>query len=93
VEFDWDDGNIGKSLYRHGVHDHEIEEALLDSHGVRIAARAVDGERRHGWLGRAVSSGRYLRIIYTEREHAGRRFVRPISAVLMNRTERARYSR
>ena len=93
MEFDWDEGNSGKSLARHGISDAEIEEALQDPHGMRIGARRVDGEGRHGWLGRSSQSGRYLRIVYTERSRTGRRVVRPISAVLMDRTERARYSR
>jgi uncharacterized DUF497 family protein len=93
VEFDWDDGNTEKSLARHGIRDEEIEEALQDRSGIAVGAHDVDGERRYGWLGRSSSSGRYLRIVYTERSRTGRRVVRPISAVLMDRSERARYSR
>lgn len=26
MKFDWDKGNINKNLFRHGVHDWEIED-------------------------------------------------------------------
>jgi len=39
------------------------------------------------------SSGRYLRIVYTERSLAGRPAIRPVSARDMTASERARYVR
>jgi uncharacterized DUF497 family protein len=92
VEFDWDEGNEGKNL-RHGVHDWEIEEALLDLDLVRVNRRVVEGEERFAVLGRAEGSGRYLKIIYTVRVRGRTRLVRPISAVDMDASERASYRR
>src|SRR5262249_28733771 len=57
--FQWDTGNIDRNI-RYGVHDWEIEEALLDPRGRRINSTIVNGEERHIWLGRATSSGKYL---------------------------------
>ena len=93
MEFDWDDGNESKSLYRHGIHDEEIEEALQDRFAIRIPAKQTRGERREAILGFASSSGRYLKIVYTRRTIAGIEMIRPIRAILMSRSQRARYRR
>jgi uncharacterized DUF497 family protein len=92
VEFDWDEGNEGKNR-KHGVTDAEIEEALGDHGIVRVNRRVVHGEARFAVLGRAETSGRYLKIIYTVRVRGRLRLIRPISAVDMDPAERARYSR
>jgi hypothetical protein len=62
--FQWDAGNIDKNM-RHGVHDWEIEEALLDPRGRRIGSTIVNSEERYIWLGRAMSWGKYVRVVYT----------------------------
>jgi uncharacterized DUF497 family protein len=91
--FQWDAGNIDKNL-RHGVQDWEIEEALLDPRGRRIASTVVNGEARYIWLGRAPTSGKYVRVVYTLRQDAeGHTVFRPISAVEMSTAERRRYRR
>ena len=91
--FQWDAGNIDKNRI-HGVHDWEIEEALLDPRGRRIDKMVVNNEERYLWLGRATSSGKYLRIVYTLRQDAeGQTLFRPISAVEMSPSERRRYRR
>ena len=91
--FQWNAGNIDKNIM-HGVHDWEIEEALLDARGRRIDRMVVNGEERYLWLGRAASSGKYLRIVYTLRQNAeGRTLFRPISAVEMSVSEKRRYLR
>jgi uncharacterized DUF497 family protein len=91
--FQWDAGNIDKNM-RHGVHDWEIEEALLDPRGRRINSTIVNGEERYIWLGRAASSGKYVRVVYTLRQDAaGHTVFRPISAVEMSTSEQRRYRR
>lgn len=91
--FQWDAGNINKNR-THGVHDWEIEEALLDAKGRRINKMIVNDEERYLWLERATSSGKYLRVVYTLRQDAeGKILFRPISAVEMSPSERRRYRR
>jgi uncharacterized DUF497 family protein len=92
VDFDWDDGNRDKSV-RHGVHDWEIEEAFEDPRRIAQGSQTVDGERRRVVLARAVSSGKYLRIIYTMRVEGRSMRTRPISAIEMPAPARRRYDR
>jgi uncharacterized DUF497 family protein len=92
VEFDWDDGNRDKNL-RHGVHDWEIEEALAHSRTILVEEATVRGEVRYIVLGRARTSGKHLRVVYTLRVTEGRMRYRPISAVEMSARERRRYRR
>jgi uncharacterized DUF497 family protein len=91
--FDWDEGNIGKNL-SHGVQDWEIEEACEDAWARVIDYQWVRGEQRSILLGRARTSGKYLRVVYTLRRGAdGEELIRPISAVEMTPSERRRYRR
>ena len=92
LEFDWDEGNRDKNL-RHGVQDWEIEEAFEDPRRRVEPARSQVGEHRRVLLGRARTSGRYLRIVYTVRRRNGQTLLRPISAMEMPRNARWRYSR
>ena len=92
MDFDWDAGNRGKNLH-HNVHDWEIEEAFEDPRRLGGGAHAARRERRRTLLARSVTSGQYLRIVYTLRVIAGREIVRPISAIRMTRADRARYER
>ena len=64
MEFDWDEGNSGKSFQRHGIHDWEIEEAFEDPGALPDNARNVLAEKRWAMLARCETSGRYMRIIY-----------------------------
>ena len=90
MDFDWDEGNRDKNL-RHGVHDWEIEEGVLDQHSFVDSAVEREGEERFVLLGRSETSGKYLRIVYTLRAQQGEQFLRPISAVEMTFTQRRRY--
>jgi uncharacterized DUF497 family protein len=93
MEFDWDDGNIDKNL-KPGVHDWEIEEALLDPRRRLVGRQKLYGELRYKVLGRSLTSGKHLRIIYTIRTpREGKRKLRPISAVPMTPAEKRRYWR
>ncbi|MBI3988251.1 MAG: BrnT family toxin [candidate division NC10 bacterium] len=91
--FQWDAGNTNKNV-KHGVQDWEIEEALLDQRALRTKRIQVGGEVRYELLGRARTSGKYLRVIYTLRQDAeGNLLIRPISAVEMTPTQKRRYQR
>jgi uncharacterized DUF497 family protein len=92
MDFDWDEGNRHKNL-KHGVHDREIEEALDDDRSLIIEEVVVDGEERLIVLGRARTSGKYLRVVVTARMSRGSQLVRPISATEMSRRNRRRYQR
>jgi len=93
MEFEWDEGNIEKSLVKHNVHDWEIEEALLDEEALIVARSVVDSERRRVLLGGTSTSGRYLRVVFTVRIRDGVSYYRPISAVEMADHEKRRYQR
>jgi uncharacterized DUF497 family protein len=89
--FDWDEGNIDKNL-RHGVQDWEIEEACQDPRSRIMEYRLIKGEWRYVLLGRSVTSGKYLRVVYTLRTASdGETLIRPISAVEMSAAQRRRY--
>lgn len=92
MEFDWDDGNRDKNT-RHGVHDWEIEEALADRQGLLVRSVRINREERFVFLGRASTSGKYLRVVFTVRMKRGARAVRPISAIEMSAREIRRYRR
>ncbi|HIE27406.1 TPA: hypothetical protein EYP66_08985 [Candidatus Poribacteria bacterium] len=75
-----------------GVQDWEIEEACLDPRRRIVGRSWLRGEWRYRLLGRATTSGKYLRVIYTLCIGAeGRKLIRPISAVEMTPSERRTY--
>jgi len=91
--FEWDEGNIDKNL-KHGVQDWEIEEACQDPRSKIIAHQFVSSEKRFILLGRAASSGKYLRVVYALRmSWAGEPLIRPISAVEMSASQRQLYQK
>ncbi len=87
-EFEWDRGNSTKSLTKHGIESHEVEavfrSGLALPLGVQIAP--VANEQRLGIVGPTLS-GKILQVAFTLRD--GR--VRPISARLASKKERAQY--
>jgi uncharacterized DUF497 family protein len=91
VGFDWDAGNMRKSLDRHAVTEAEAEqvfagERLLIAEDVRHSQT----EARYQALG-VTSEGRRLHVTFTLRRDATA--IRVISARDMNRKERAQYDR
>jgi len=88
VEFDWDDGNWDKNR-RHGVQDWEIEEAV--NQGFVSDERSSEGELRRILFGRARTSGKFLRIVYTIRVRNCRELIRPISPVDMGAKTKAAF--
>ena len=89
--FDWDDGNLRKSLDRHGVSQLEAEQAFLDPQLLVLAdeKHSFEETRLHA-LG-MTAAGRKLQISFTLRHDQSR--IRVISARNMNRKERAIYEK
>ena len=81
--FQWDKGNIGKNLAKHGVSDVECEEVFSDKHKVikEDTSHSKD-EKRYIMLG-VTKRGRLLYVVFTIREEA----VRVISARTINKKE------
>jgi uncharacterized protein len=76
VGFQWDDGNAGKSLEKHGVHDGECEEIFFN-HPLIVGEdeEHSEDEPRGLALGQ-TNGGRYLFLVFTVRNQ----LVRVISA-------------
>ena len=88
VEFDWDEGNIGKN-FKHDVDDKEAEEAFTNKPIlVSKDKKHSEKEKRLKALGQ-TDRGRFLFISFTIR--SGR--VRIISARDMDRREESIYNR
>ena len=87
--FDWDEGNVLKSVEKHRVSRGEAEQVFFnDPLGVsEDAGHSIDEPRLHA-LGR-TDTGRLLHVTFTLRNDA--RLIRVISTRPMNRKERTRY--
>lgn len=82
LEFDWDNGHIGKNK-KHNVDDKEAEEPFLDEHKVIfIDVFHLEKEERFVLIGKTQNK-RLLYIIFTKR---GKK-IRIISARDINRKE------
>ena len=88
-EFEWDGGNIGKNLRKHGVADFEAEEAFFDERVLVLPdlEHAAVEERFH--LTGSTRQGRLLLLAFTIRENR----IRVISARDASRGERANYEK
>jgi uncharacterized DUF497 family protein len=87
--FDWDEGNVTKSVDKHSVGPLEAEQVFFNEPLVVVddAGHSVHEVRFHA-LGR-TDAGRLLHITFTLR--GGGRLIRVISARTMRRKERVRY--
>jgi uncharacterized DUF497 family protein len=88
TEFDWDEGNARKNE-KHGVSNSEVEQVFLNS-PLLLAGDLKHSQRepRFHALGR-TDSDRWLHVTFTERGNGT--LIRPISARVMSRKERAVY--
>ena len=87
--FDWDKGNWPK-CGKHGVSRAEIEQALSNNPLV-LKDRYPDGiEERFNAVG-LNDEGRHLFVVFTLRETAKARLIRPVSARYMHEKEIRRY--
>jgi len=83
--FEWDDGNLAHCR-KHGVSRSEIEEVFTGPIVVLADPGHSQTERRFHAIGR-TGDGRAVFVVFTIREHDGRRYVQPVSARYMHRKE------
>ncbi len=86
--FDWDDGNVRKSLNKHRVTQVEAEQVFAGEPMLAEDIKHSEEEVRFQALGETIE-GRRLHVTFTLR--GDRRKIRVISARDMNRKERAVY--
>lgn len=89
--FDWDEGNWPK-CGKHGVSRAEIEHVLRSRPFVLPDRHPQDRETRFDAVGQN-EDGRYVFVVFTLRDKAGKRLIRPISARYMHRNEIESYER
>ena len=89
--FDWDEGNWPK-CGKHGVSKAEIEHVLRGSLFVLPDRYPQDKETRFDAVGQNAD-GRYVFVVFTLRNKAGQRLIRPMSARYMHRKEIENYER
>lgn len=87
--FDWDLGNLGKSLEKHGVTPAEAEQVFAAQPLLATDTAHSKDENRYQALGQ-TDDGRQLHVSFTLRD-SGKR-IRVISARNMSRKERAIYA-
>ncbi len=87
LEFEWDEGNKGKNLKKHGVTDGESEEAFFDI-GKKIFKDILHSgtEKRYILLGQTKQK-KILFIVFTKRKSK----IRIISSRPLNRKEKHLY--
>jgi hypothetical protein len=87
--FDWDEGNVHKSVDRHGISRAEAEQVFIDPRLLISddVAHSVSEARYHA-LGR-TQGGRLLHVTFALRKNGT--LIRVISARDINRKERNRY--
>jgi len=89
--FEWDFGNRGKSLRKHGVSPRETEQIFFDNALLIFwDVKHSEGEMRHIAFGK-TSAGRALAVAFTYRRRSEKTYLRPISARPMNKKERTFY--
>lgn len=90
IAFEWDKGNIDKSLKKHGVTNEEAEEVFTDKEILVFGniKHSTEIEKRYLALGK-VELSKKLFVSFTVR---GKK-VRVISARLMSRKERKIYEK
>lgn len=87
--FDWDEGNRGKNLKKHGVTDEESEETFFDS-GKRIFKDTVhsENEERYVLIGQTKQE-KILFTVFTFRKNR----IRIISSRRINKKEQELYEK
>ena len=89
ISFDWDEGNIGKSLKKHKVYFKEAEEVFFNKHlKIFPDKKHTKKEKRFVAFG-TTNSKRKLTIIFTFRKDK----IRIISARSMSKKERGEYEK
>lgn len=87
TRFEWDKGNVDKSLKKHGVTANESEEVFLDEKVLLVEdIKHSQKEERSIAIGKTFK-GKLLFVVFTLRE----RKIRIVSARAANIKERRRY--
>lgn len=86
IEFEWDKGNAGKNLGKHGVSDKECEEVFLNKPDITADDTHSQEEKRFRASGK-TNENRPLVVIFTLRK----KWVRVISARDMNKKEKGEF--
>jgi uncharacterized DUF497 family protein len=87
--FQWDEGNIDKNLYKHGVENWECEQIFFNEPLIVLDdPKHSHLEKRWAVFGK-TDAGRKLSLIFTKRD----RLIRVLSARDMNRKERYFYEK
>lgn len=89
--FDWDDGNRAKCL-KHGVSAEEVESLFIRPVMILPDEPHSVAETRFKAVGR-TAAGRHVFLVFTIREKKGKRYIRPISARFMHRSEVKHYEK
>ena len=89
--FDWDRGNRAKCL-KHGVSTEEIESLFRQPVMILPDAGHSLGEVRFKAIGKNAV-GRHVFLVFTVRERAAKRYIRPISARYMHAIEVQHYEK
>lgn len=89
LQFEWDKGNIDKSLKKHGVTNDEAEQVFISKPIILLESeRPLTKENRYMVLGKN-EAGRLLSVVFTKRGNN----IRIISARAMSRRERKLYAK
>jgi len=89
IGFQWDGGNSGKNLVRHGVADWECEQLFFNEPLLVLGdLKHSIAEKRWAAFGR-TDAGRRLVVVFTKRG----KLIRVISARDMTRRERSFYEK
>jgi uncharacterized DUF497 family protein len=86
MEFEWDNGNLLKSLIKHGITQQESEQVFLGTYLMEIDETHSIGEIRFKLLGK-THDGKILHIIFTTRTNK----IRIISSRPASKNERNIY--
>ena len=87
IEFEWDQGNIGKNLIKHNVTDKESEEPFINKPNFTSDDEKHSTLEKRSLILGITNAGRKLSIIYTIRNNK----IRIISARDMDKKERREY--
>ena len=88
ISFQWDKGNSGKNVRKHGIHDMECEEVFFDPEKKLFEDIFHSGiEERYILLG-STKEGKVLFVVFTIRNN----LVRVISARKINKKEKKLYA-
>ena len=86
MEFEWDGGNLLKSLAKHGINREQSEQVFLSRYVLEIDESHSSGEIRFKLVGKA-GPGKILYIVFTTRANK----IRIISARTADKRERDLY--